>query len=370
MLQDRGPGPAGQRPDLEPVLQRQAAQRGADRAAEPQPAEEGAVVTDGQTGSARAAVHIDLVVEGADVAEVRDGLGPRRRLRDAQIDAEARADVLAAGGAPGAGRLVEQEYPAGAFDPEVEVGPGHEFDVDHWRERRPGELGRGVPDLELAAGAGDRGAERVVLQPVPVEREDRDPVDHFLGLADGHLAADDPQAQPAEQRTGQPRQHRVVERRDIVAGLGVRGAHGAPGGLQGGQRHLGRARRHVAAHRAAVQVDVHGIAAVGGRELHRVRAVGADDRLAEQFPVSRLKRGPILGVGVVKEAERVARVRGGPGGDALVRQRGVHAHRRALKRNGTVLTDRCTQHAPKGERHDRFPRIFLAGSGALTVMVT
>ena len=78
----QGPGVIafGFGPDLEPVLQRQAAERRADRAAEPQPEEEGTVVGQGPARAGRAGVDVHHVVEGADVTEVRNGLGLRWRL--------------------------------------------------------------------------------------------------------------------------------------------------------------------------------------------------------------------------------------------------------------------------------------------------
>src|SRR4051794_31703415 len=141
----------------------------------------------GTSGEAGGIADVAVDVEVADTGE--PGVADGRRLLDAEIDTIAWADVLAAGGAAGAGRFVQQHVARRALDAEIDVRTADQFDVD---EGATAEIRARVVDAEMAGGISEAEAERVVGEPVAVDGEDLDACRRLLGVADGDVAADHP----------------------------------------------------------------------------------------------------------------------------------------------------------------------------------
>ena len=174
-------------------------------------------------------------VEHLDLLPVREGVGAADHLVRAQVQAEAVPDVLPAGLATVGLRLGDDRLPA-ELHLGVDVRALGQLDVEERRERRAPEVGRQVRQDVVAGPVGGRGAERVVLQPVGVERRDDGAGIGCLVVARRDPAADGPDAEEREDVAPEPVRDRVLPGRDDS------GPRLAPARLERGDGELSRLR--------------------------------------------------------------------------------------------------------------------------------
>ena len=189
-----------------------------------------------ERGARLAVARVD--VEHLDLLPVRHGLGTADHLVGAQVQAEAVPHVLPARLATVRLRLGDDRLPA-ELHLGVDVRTLGQLDVDVRRERRAPEVGREVRQDVVAGPVGGRGAERVVLQPVGVERRDDGTRDRGLVVARRDPAADRPDAEERQDVAPEPVRDRVLpDRDDAVLGL-------PPARLERGDGELARLRGRV-----------------------------------------------------------------------------------------------------------------------------
>ena len=154
-------------------------------------------------------------VEHLDLLPVRH----RLRIADddvvgAEVDAHARADVLASRLAAVGLRLLEDHAPA-ELGREVDVRAADELEVDPERgERRLLEVFPEVADQEVPVEVGRRRAERIVLEPVGIERLHERAGNRLLVLARAQVPADRPDAEAGEDQAPEAIRQAVLPHAD------------------------------------------------------------------------------------------------------------------------------------------------------------
>src|SRR5207248_3266621 len=195
-------------------------------------------------------------------------------------------------------RLVQHRDPA-VLALEVDVRAARPLNVDERREGRLLERRARVVDAKTARAVGDRRTERVVLEPIDVERADRRPGDRDVRVAGLDAAADHPDAEagvdhapeavgkavrPVGDETVSPPPPFRLERRDREGDrLGCVLGRLAPGDGPAAHVHLARAALVGPGLPAALATEAN----VGGLESQR----SGNPRTAAAIPWLRNPRG-------------------------------------------------------------------------------
>src|SRR5262249_38059458 len=137
---------------------------------------------------------VDVRVESEITDSSEPGVSHDRSFRYAELYAEAIANVLAIGRAPSRAGLGQQSGSGGGLDFEVQIGSADEFNIQAQDVFL--EVSRQVIDPKPAVGVGGCSPERIILQPVHIDRADLDTANRGSRAADHHAATDDPGVKP------------------------------------------------------------------------------------------------------------------------------------------------------------------------------